>query len=129
MTIMDFSKKKKILVVEDEVQLAEGLEARLHLEGYQVIRAANGKEGVDQARSQQPDLVIMDLMMPKVNGFDACQMIKSDDRTKKIPVLILTAMQTLGATDDAFHAGADAFLPKPYNSERLLEKVRRLLDS
>jgi len=128
MSFFGFGKKKKILVVEDEPYIAQGLEARLQLEGYDVITAGDGKEGVSQARSERPDLVIMDLMMPKVNGFDACKMLKADDKTKKIPIIVLTAMKTLGNTDDAFTSGADAFLAKPFKNERLLEKIQKLID-
>jgi two-component system response regulator MprA len=127
MTLLNLTRRKKILVVEDEPQLAESLEARLQLEGFHVVKAADGKEGVDQARTHQPDLVIMDLMLPKVNGFDACKMIKADGRTKHIPVLVLTALQTLGDTNDAFDSGADDFLAKPCTGEKLLAKVRKLL--
>lgn len=119
--------RKKILVVEDHKQLAEGLEARLNLEGYDVVRAADGREGVDFARSQKPDLVILDLMLPKIDGFEACKMLKAEEKTKKIPILVLTALQTLGDTDDAFASGADDFISKPFNSDRLLEKIRKLL--
>lgn len=121
------SSKKRILVVEDEPQLREGLEARLELEGFSVSTARDGKEGVDKARSEKPDLIILDIMMPKVNGIEACSIIKSEDGTKKIPILIITARQTMGDTEDAFEAGADAYLMKPYTNQRLLEKVQKLL--
>ncbi len=119
--------KKKILVVEDELELSEGLQARLELEGFEVLAAKDGKEGVEKAREAKPDLVIMDVRMPKVDGLQACHIIKSDAHTKKIPILVLTALQTLGDTEDAFGAGADGFLSKPFTAEHLLEKIKKLL--
>lgn len=124
-----FNSKKRILVVEDEASVSENLQARLELEGYDVLVARDGKEGVEKARASKLDLIIMDVRMPKINGIDACGIIKADGHTKEIPVLILTALQTLGDTEDAFGAGADAFLTKPFTAQRLLEKVQKLLEA
>lgn len=122
-----FEKARKILVVEDEQDVAEGLEARLSLEGFQVIMAANGKEGVEKARSEKPDLIIMDMMMPKISGTEACKIIRQDAGTRNIPIIFLTALQKIESVEDAFGVGANAYLSKPYNNDRLLEKIYHFL--
>lgn len=121
------SDKKKILVVEDESDIAESLSVRLELEPYRVVVASNGQEGVTKARSEKPDLIILDIMMPKLNGFEACKILKTDDQTKKIPILILTALTMVGDVDKAFECGANDYLSKPFTNERLLKKVQTLL--
>ncbi len=121
------SNKKKILVVEDEPDIAEGLQARLTLEGYEVVLAADGKIGVEKARSEKPNLVIMDVMLPLVNGYEACKLIKQDKHTKDIPVLFLTALPRVDDAEAAFQAGGDDFLNKPFTDERLLHKIHKFL--
>ena len=79
------------------------------------------------ARKMKPDLIIMDVMMPIVNGLDACAALKSDDDTKQIPILMLTALPHMKDVENAFHVGADDFLNKPYSNERLLKKIETLL--
>ncbi len=119
--------KKKILVVEDEFDIADGLDARLGLAHYDVIVARNGQEGVTKARAEKPDLIVLDVMMPKLNGFDACKILKSEAGTKHIPILMLTALQAVGDVDQAFEAGADDYLSKPFTNDRLLQKIQNLL--
>jgi DNA-binding response OmpR family regulator len=121
------SNKKKILVVEDETDIAESLSVRLELDHYQVIVAKNGQDGVTKARSEKPDLIILDVMMPKLNGFEVCKILKSESGTKAIPILMLTALQMVGDVDKAFECGANDYLSKPYTNERLLKKVHALL--
>jgi DNA-binding response OmpR family regulator len=122
-----FQHKKTILVVEDELDIAEGLKARLELESYRVELAHNGQDGVASARKLKPDLIIMDVMMPVVNGLDACSALKSNADTKDIPILMLTALPHVKDVENAFHVGADDFLNKPYSNERLLKKIEILL--
>ena len=119
--------KKKILIVEDEVDIAEGIKARLELEKFKVIIATNGKEGVEKARATMPDLIILDIMMPVVNGYVTCEILKTETKTKQIPILVLTALPHIKDADKAFEAGADDFLNKPFSNERLIKKVRKLL--
>ncbi len=122
-----FQRKKTILIVEDETDIAESLKARLMIESFNVLLAANGQDGVEAARKSKPDLIIMDVMMPVVNGFDACAALKSDNNTKQIPILMLTALPHMKDVENAFHVGADDFLNKPYSNERLLKKIDVLL--
>lgn len=124
-----FKKKKKILVVEDERDIAEGIKARLGLDGFKVILASNGEEGVQKARSEKPNLIILDVMMPVLNGFEACKLLKEDDRTREIPILVLTALSQMQDVDRAFELGAKDFLPKPFTNDRLMQKVHTLLSN
>jgi DNA-binding response OmpR family regulator len=119
------SSKKKILVVEDEPDIAEGLKARLELEGFEVVLAEDGKIGVEKTRSEKPNLVIMDVMLPLVNGYEACKLIKQNKDTKNIPVLFLTALPRVDDAEAAFQAGGDDFLNKPFTDERLLRKIHK----
>ncbi|MBI4249286.1 MAG: response regulator [Elusimicrobia bacterium] len=119
------AKKKKILVVEDNLDIAENLEARLTVQGYEVHMAPDGKEGVEKTRTELPDLVILDVMMPKIDGYQACRIIKQDEKTRHIPVLMLTSLQLMGDAEKAFEAGADDFLSKPFTNDQLLRKIRK----
>lgn len=122
-----FNKKPKILIVEDEPDIAEGMKARLSLDGFDVILAPDGKRGVEEARDKKPNMIILDVMMPVLNGYEACKILKGDKRTQKIPVLILTALPNVKDAEAAFSAGADDFLNTPYTNDRLMKKVFRFL--
>lgn len=122
-----FSKAKKVLIVEDEPDIAENLQVRLKLEDYEVTIARDGEAGVQAAREQQPDLIIMDVMMPKLNGLDACKILRNDPKTKHIPVIVLTALPHIDDAEKALEAGAKDFLNKPYSNDRLMQKVHKFL--
>ena len=122
-----FSRKTKILVVEDEADIAEGLKARLELEGYDVLIASDGTTGVQLVHDESPSLIILDVMLPVIDGYEICKVLKKDNNTKKIPILILTALPHVEDAERAFAAGADDFLNKPYSNDRLLKKIAKLL--
>lgn len=122
-----FSSRKKILVVEDETDIAEGIKARLALDNYDVVFAVDGKMAVEKARSEKPDLIILDVMIPLINGYDVCKILKDSKETKGIPILILTALPHVEDAEKAFSAGADDFLNKPYSNDRLMQKIAKLL--
>lgn len=122
-----FAKKKKILVVDDEKDIAESVKILLSEKGFKVVIANNGAEAVKKAKAEKPDMIVMDLMMPEMNGFDACKMLKADNETAHTPVLVLTAQQLGKDLEDAFAAGANDYVIKPFSNERLLEKVEKLL--
>ncbi len=124
-----FNKKKKILVVEDEPDIADGLKARLEVAGYKVLIENNGQSAIETARSKKPDLVVLDLMIPKIDGYDVCRILKREDRTKKIPVLVLTALQMVGDVNKAFEVGAADYIAKPFTNDKLLDKIEKLLSS
>jgi two-component system alkaline phosphatase synthesis response regulator PhoP len=119
--------KKKILVVEDEPDIAESLQLRLDMAGYAIVTAVDGQEAIVKAKAESPDLVLLDLMIPKMDGYEVCRVLRSAEVTKTTPILILTALQMVGDVDKAFEAGANDYLSKPFTNERLLAKIEKLL--
>jgi len=101
--------------------------ARLEAAGYETATAGNGLEGLDLAREWQPDLVVLDLMLPGIDGFSVCAMLKRDQRLGRIPVLILTARVQAGDKKTSADLGADGYLTKPFKSEDLLGRIAELL--
>ncbi len=118
--------KPKILIAEDHMDSREALSALLEAFGFHVIPAVNGREAVTLARQSAPDLILMDIMMPELDGFEATRQLRGFPETREIPIITLTAMD--GARSLALDAGANDFLPKPINSGTLLEKVRSWLN-
>jgi len=120
--------KQKILIADDEpgVRL---LVSRMLEEDYIVLEAADGEEAIDIAKGQQPAIVLMDLMMPKMDGYSACFRIKSDEATKGIKVLILTAVGHELNKKYAKEMCADGYITKPFTYESLVEEMRRLMSN
>ncbi|MBL7130856.1 MAG: response regulator [Candidatus Omnitrophica bacterium] len=118
------SEAKKILVVEDDLVTQRVLSARLEINGYEVIAARDGEEGLRKARSENPDLVMLDLMLPKMTGYEVCRMLKFDDKYKKIPIIILSSLDQQDEREKAVQAGADAYFIKPFDLELLLVKIK-----
>lgn len=114
-----------ILLAEDHLDSREALRALLEAFGFDVIAAVNGAEAIQLARSNPPDLILMDIMMPEVDGFEATRQLRDCPETRDVPIITLTAME--GARTRAMEAGADDFLAKPINSGQLLDKVRSWL--
>lgn len=121
--------KKKILIIEDEKDIAEDIAVRLEVEGFQVVNAYDGKMGVDNAREKNPDLILLDVLLPKIDGFEVCKILKSSPKTEKIPILMLTSLSAVGDVEKAFNAGVNDYLTKPFEYDRLLKKIRKLLPS
>lgn len=117
--------KKRILVVDDDTKLAKAIQIRLEQADYEVLTAFDGMEALEKARKERPDLVILDIMLPKIDGYKVCAMLKSD--MKNLPVIMLTAKA--GKSDDTLglNVGADAYITKPYETQQLLETIRKLL--
>ncbi|MCR4377614.1 MAG: response regulator [Rhodospirillales bacterium] len=113
----------KILVVDDDPNLRKLVMRFLQAKGFEAFEAANGAEGVEQAEKIRPRLVIMDLNMPVMNGFEATRRIKQADATKDTPVIVLTVEDALANYDEIYAVGADAFVAKPVDFERLLGRV------
>lgn len=118
---------KRILVVDDEAPIVKVVSKRLEIEGFAVSVAMDGQEGVRKARAELPDLILLDLMMPKMNGFDACTTLKSDPATRWIPIIILSAKTQEEDERRALACGADAYQKKPFNAPVLMERIRALL--
>lgn len=122
---METVEKKRILVIEDEAHIADGIRLNLSILGYQVKIAADGIEGLEQWRSWKPDLIILDIMLPMIDGFSILKTIRQED--EKIPVLILSAK---GETKDkvkGLQYGVDDYLSKPFDLEEFLLRVERLI--
>ncbi len=118
---------KHILVVEDEEDILELVSFNLKKEGYRVQGVASGEEALQEARDAQPGLIILDLMLPGVNGFDVCKSLKSDTRTKDIPVIMLTARSDEADIVTGLELGADDYLTKPFSPKELIARVRAIL--
>lgn len=117
--------KQKVLVVDDEPGIRTVV-SRMLEETYAVIEAANGEEAVDVARGERPCLILMDLMMPQLDGYAACLKIKADQETRHIPVVILTGVGHELNRRYAEEMGADGYITKPFTRESLLQEVTRL---
>lgn len=117
-----------ILLVEDSNFNREMLTRRLKEHGYDVIQAVDGEQGLASARAEAPDLILMDLYLPVLDGWDAISMLKTDDKTKHIPVITLTASAADGELKKAIRAGSDDYDAKPVDLPRLLGKMQALLE-
>ncbi len=120
-------RKSKILVVDDVAVNVQLLTTYLTSVGYNVIAARDGQEALEKVGSCNPDLVLLDVMMPKFNGFEVCERIKSDELTRIIPVIMVTALNEIEDKIKATEAGADDFISKPFNKLELLTRVKSLL--
>jgi CheY-like chemotaxis protein len=116
-----------ILLVEDHEMSRDALSRRLIRRGYRVVLAEDGKQGISMAGSERPDLILMDLGLPKVDGWEATRLLKSDLATRHIPIIVLSAHATTNDREMALSAGSDEFDCKPVRFDRLLEKIELLL--
>ncbi|MBS1992184.1 MAG: response regulator transcription factor [Cyanobacteria bacterium SZAS LIN-2] len=117
----------RILVIEDEQAIAELVKINLELLGHQVTTAPDGIKGLAMSQQNTPDLIVLDVMMPDLDGFTVCQRLRQNPRTNHIPVLMLTALSTTKDKVAGFDAGADDYLPKPFDIPELQVRVRALL--
>ena len=117
----------KILAVEDDASVLAVTKQRLESAGYEVLTAVEGKEGLKKARSENPDLIILDLLLPNLNGYQICAMLKKDIKYQNIPIVMLTSRIHTKDIAEGFKVGADAYITKPYDSEGLLNQVKTLL--
>src|SRR3990167_8082182 len=116
----------KILVVDDEPELLKALRVRLTAEGFACETASNGREALDRIKAQRPDLIILDLIMPEVTGYEVCRQLQDDPRTAALPILVLTAVPQRAIVQTA-ELGAATILHKPFDTAILLATVRHLL--
>jgi two-component system, cell cycle response regulator DivK len=117
----------KILLVEDNEMNRDMLSRRLIRRGFEVIFAVDGQQGVDLAKSERPDIILMDMSLPVIDGWEATRQVKSADATKHVPVIGLTAHAMSGDREKAMEAGCDDYDTKPVELERLIGKIDRLL--
>ncbi len=118
---------RKILIVEDDEMNRDMLSQRLELRGYQIVEAIDGLEGIARARTDLPDLILMDVNLPEMDGWEATRRLKADMATRSIPILALTAHALVGDRDKALNAGCDDYDSKPVDLARLLKKMETLL--
>lgn len=119
----------KVLVVEDDYGIAENLRALLATRGYKIYQAADGAAAVTLARKELPDVVLLDILLPKMGGFDVCKIIKSDPATKKIKIVMITGLSQMADVETAFQNGASDYIIKPFDSERLFKKLDKVLNA
>jgi DNA-binding response OmpR family regulator len=119
----------RILIADDDTPNADLLEAHLDGTGYETKIAANGEATLAAARDWNPDLILLDVMMPKLSGFEVCRRLRSDPRTRDIGILMVTALDQSTDVETAVESGTDDFLTKPINKTDLLLRVRALLES
>jgi CheY-like chemotaxis protein len=121
------AKVKRILVCDDDPVILRLLEVNLELEGFEVLTGANGQEGVEIALREKPDLVILDIMMPRMDGYEACRQIKGDATTKDIPVVFLSAKAQAADIEKGKSYGVAEYLTKPFDPTDLLDLVFQLV--
>jgi len=117
----------KILIVDDEDQFITILRERLEANGYEVVSAKDGEEGLEKVESEKPNLIVLDVMMPKMGGFEACSILKNDDRYNKIPIIFLSAMAQQDELEVGKDVGANAYITKPFEAPVLIAKIEELL--
>jgi CheY-like chemotaxis protein len=118
---------QKILLVEDNEMNRDMLSRRLERKGYRVVTAQDGKQGYSLARTQRPDLILMDLSLPAMDGWEVTRLLKADESTRHIPIIVLTAHVLVSDRQKAFAAGCDDYDTKPVDFARLSEKIENLL--
>jgi len=121
------AEKPRILLVDDEPSIVKMVGRRLEVEGFTVSVAGDGQEGLAKAQAEQPDLLILDLMLPKLNGYEICTMLKQDIRYQKIPIILFTAKTQDKDEKLGMECGANAYVRKPFRAPELLETIRKLL--
>ena len=118
---------KKILVVDDEAQLVDMVKIRLEANNYLVLTAFDGQEGLEKAYKDNPDLIILDLMLPQMDGYKVCALLKADTRYNKIPIIMFTARAQGSDIKMGEKVGAEAYITKPFEPEELIAKIKALL--
>jgi two-component system alkaline phosphatase synthesis response regulator PhoP len=123
----DSSRKQTILVVDDEKELTALVSLNLKMAGFEVLAAFNGEKALELSRQLRPDLIILDIMLPRIDGWRVCELLKQDASTKGIPVIMLTARAQIEDKLKGFEAGADDYVTKPFSPRELVARVKRVL--
>lgn len=122
------NRKTRILLIEDDLDMAEAIRLRLEANDFEIIVAHDGMEGLNKARTENPDLIILDVMLPKLDGFNLCRMLKFDEKHKSILIIILSAKVQKTDIERGKEVGADAYITKPFKAEELLAKIKELIN-
>ncbi len=120
--------RKRILVVDDEIYIVHILEFTLTMEGYDVVTAADGDEALRKVEQDRPDLLVLDIMMPRMDGYEVCRRLREQEETSDLPVILLSAKGRPIDRETGMEVGANDYIVKPFSPRRLLEKIRDLLD-
>jgi len=120
--------RKRILVVDDEIYIVHILEFSLTMEGYSVLTASDGEEALQVIERERPDLVVLDIMMPRLDGYEVCRRLRATEEYRSLPVILLSAKGRSIDRDAGLQAGADDYIIKPFSPRKLLEKIRELLE-
>jgi len=120
--------QKKILVVDDEINILKTLTDLLSSSGYEVVTAMDGKAGIEMAKKAKPDLVLLDIMMPKVSGIELLKQVKSKTKHAHIPIIVLSAKSNIETIEEAMKNYADKYITKPYDPQDLLTSIQTALD-
>ncbi len=118
---------KKILIADDKLEVVELLRATMEGEDYQIISASDGKEALEKIGKEKPDLVLLDIVMPKMDGFEVLSEVKRDPKTKEIPVIMLTAKGQKGDEEKGRRLGAEGYVIKPFSPSHLLRKIGEIM--
>jgi two-component system alkaline phosphatase synthesis response regulator PhoP len=121
--------KGKILVVDDEVYIVHILDFSLRMEGYEVITALDGEQALERVKSDHPDLIVLDIMMPKLDGYDACRKLRADPQTADVPIILLSAKGRNVDQRMGYDAGATDYITKPFSPRKLVEKINTILQA
>lgn len=119
--------KKKILIVEDEESLLKLESILLTSKGFEVKGVTNGRAALEEIQKSHPDLVLLDIMLPEMDGFEVCKKIKEDPQTREIPVIMLTAKKTREDMEKGKEVGADCYITKPFKSAMVIETIQRYI--
>ncbi|MBI4424291.1 MAG: response regulator [Elusimicrobia bacterium] len=116
----------RLLIIDDEPDLVEALAMRFRVSGFEVETAADGRQGIERVRSFRPNVVLLDVAMPEMNGWDVCRALRADPATRELPVLVMTAAMLRGADEAARSVGADGVVRKPFDDRALVAAVKGL---
>jgi len=119
--------KGRILVVDDEIYIVHILDFSLGMEGYEVVTALDGEQALERVAEQKPDLIVLDIMMPKLDGYETCKVLKSREETRDIPVILLSAKGRNVDQKTGFEVGADDYITKPFSPRKLVERINAIL--
>jgi len=119
--------RERILIIEDETDIQELIRYNLEKEGYRITSTLTGEEGISQIEAIFPDLILLDLMLPGIDGFEVCRRLKSDDETKKIPIIMITAKGEESDIVSGLELGADDYITKPFKPRILIARIRSVL--
>ena len=119
--------KGRILVVDDEIYIVHILDFSLGMEGYEVVTALDGEQALERVAEQKPDLIVLDIMMPKLDGYETCKALKSQADTRDIPVILLSAKGRNVDQKTGFEVGADDYITKPFSPRKLVERINAIL--